>query len=186
LPDSLSYSSNTKQLNKKFTSTRSNLNEQQENHHIKTVTIKEICADAVELGRESFRQSAGCDELPAQFAMMLQHTPETFAGYALMRAGVMREKGDGGALDIKTKSLIFVILCIMTDDIANATLHLKNAVKKGLTMPEFVEALTQVLMVGGISRWNKGCAALLAEAEKLFADPETAADHDVKEKRDSR
>jgi alkylhydroperoxidase/carboxymuconolactone decarboxylase family protein YurZ len=103
-----------------------------------------------------------------------------------MRAGVMREKGDGGALDIKTKSLIFVLLCIMTDDIANATLHLENAVKKGLTMPEFVEALTQVLMVGGISRWNKGCAALLAEAEKLFADPETAADHDVKEKRDSR
>jgi alkylhydroperoxidase/carboxymuconolactone decarboxylase family protein YurZ len=131
--------------------------------------INRICADAVELGKENFR-STGCDELPDQFAIMLKHAPETFAGYALMRAGVMREKGEGGALDIKTKSLIFVLLCIMADDIANEKLHLENAVKNGMTMPEFVEALTQVLMVGGISRWNKGCAGMLAQAENLVAE----------------
>jgi len=131
--------------------------------------INSIYAEAITLGKDNFRQT-GCDELPDQFAIMLKYAPKTFAGYALMRAGAMREKGEGGALDIKTKSLIFILLCIMTDDIANAALHLKNAVKNGMTMPEFAEALTQVLMVGGISRWNKGCAGLLAEAESMFAE----------------
>ena len=149
------------------------LSTRRKNQSKQAANIKTICTDAVELGRESFRRSTGSDELPDQFAIMLKHAPETFAGYALMRTGVMREKGEGGALDLKTKSLIFVLLCIMTDDIANAKLHLENAMKNGMTMPELVEALTQVLMVGGISRWNKGCAALLAEAENLLAEHET-------------
>ena len=124
---------------------------------------------AVALGRESFRNSTGRDELPGQFAIMLKHAPWIFGGYALMRAELMREKAEGGALDIKTKSMIFVLLCIMADDSANAKLHLENAVNDGMTMPEFAEALTQVLMVGGISRWNNGCAGLLEEAERLMS-----------------
>lgn len=145
------------------------LSAQKKNHSKQSANIKDISAAAVELGKESFRRSTGGGELPDQFAIMLRHAPETFAGYALMRAGVMRGKEEGGALDIKTKSLIFVLLCIMTDDIADAKLHLENAVKNGMTMPEFAEALTQVLMVGGISRWNKGCAVLLEEADRLIA-----------------
>jgi len=164
---------------------RSDLSARQKNHSKQATNIKTICTDAVELGKESFRRSTGGDELPDQFAIMLKHAPETFAGYALMRAGVMREKGEGGALDIKIKSLIFVLLCIMADDIANAKLHLENAVKKGMTMPEFVEALTQVLMVGGISRWNKGCVALLAEAESLLAEHGTDKPRDGMLRQDS-
>ena len=62
----------------------------------------------------------------------------------------------------------------MADDSANAKLHLENAVNDGMTMPEFAEALTQVLMVGGISRWNNGCAGLLEEAERLMSAREQA------------
>lgn len=131
--------------------------------------IKAVRDGAVALGEENFRNTTGHDELPDQFAIMLKHSPETFGGYALMRAGLMREKSEGGALDIKTKSLIFVLLCIMSDDIEHAKLHLENALKCGMTMSEFAEALTQVLMVGGISRWNKGCAVLLEEADRLIA-----------------
>jgi len=132
--------------------------------------LKSVRDGAIALGKENFQLAAGCDELPGQFATMLKYAPGAFAGYALMRAELMREKGEGGALDLKTKSLIFILLCIMSDDIAHAKIHLDNAVKGGLTMPEFAESLTQVLMVGGVSRWNNGCAELIEEAARLITE----------------
>jgi alkylhydroperoxidase/carboxymuconolactone decarboxylase family protein YurZ len=132
------------------------------------MNLKTLSESAVALGKENFRLTTGLNDLTEQFAAMLKYAPDTFGGYALIRAGLMRGPGEGGALDMKTKSLIFILLSIMAGDSADTKVHLVNAVKGGLTMPELAEALTQVLMVGGISTWNQGCAPLLEEAERLI------------------
>src|SRR3546814_2551000 len=71
-----------------------------------------------------------------------------------MRDFVMRSPENGGALDIKTKELIFALLDTLAGQKDGAIAHAKLAVKNGLTMPELIEGLVQVVIVGGIPTWN--------------------------------
>jgi alkylhydroperoxidase/carboxymuconolactone decarboxylase family protein YurZ len=70
-----------------------------------------------------------------------------------MRSALMRDRPDG-ALDLKTKELVFTVLDTLHGDLNGALNHGLTAMKLGLTLPELAEGLVQVLMVGGITTWN--------------------------------
>ena len=114
--------------------------------------MSDITTAALEKGIASFMATSG--RVPPSYEVMIQHAPQAFAGYGLIRDFVMRSPAEGGALDIKTKELIFALLDTLAGQKDGAIAHAKLAVKNGLTMAELTEGLVQVLIVGGIPTWN--------------------------------
>lgn len=107
---------------------------------------------AAQAGLDSFMATFG--RVPDQFKLLHEHAPSAFAGYGLMRSGLMRGKEDGGALDMKTKELVFALLDVLAGNAVGARNHALASMKHGLTLPELAEGLVQVIMVGGITTWN--------------------------------
>jgi alkylhydroperoxidase/carboxymuconolactone decarboxylase family protein YurZ len=122
---------------------------------------------AVEAGRESFLATSR--RIPPTIALLAEAAPATFGGYGLMRAAVMRDRDAGGALDLRTKELVFMLLDVLVLNEAGALAHVENAMRLGLTVPELAEGLTQVLMVGGITTWNRAGAAVMRRAMEIAA-----------------
>ena len=114
-------------------------------------TDDEIKAGAAQAGIDSFMATFG--RFPDQFQLLHKHAPGAFAGYGLMRDFVMQDRPKG-ALDLKTKELVFALLDTLHGDQRGATNHALAAVKLGLTPAELAEGLVQVIMVGGIGTWN--------------------------------
>jgi alkylhydroperoxidase/carboxymuconolactone decarboxylase family protein YurZ len=121
--------------------------------------MTDITDAAIQKGLDSFNATFG--RVPENFSLMAEHAPGAFAGYALMRDFVMRDTGQGGALDLKTKELIFALLDTLVGQTRGAKNHAAAAMKLGLTLPELAEGLTQVLMVGGVTTWNQTGAEVL-------------------------
>jgi alkylhydroperoxidase/carboxymuconolactone decarboxylase family protein YurZ len=114
--------------------------------------MTELIDSAMQKGFDSFNATFG--RVPPNFALLAEHAPGAFAGYSLMRDFVMREPAAGGALDMKTKELIFALLDTLAGQTNGAKNHAAAALRLGLTLPELAEGLTQVIMVGGITTWN--------------------------------
>jgi alkylhydroperoxidase/carboxymuconolactone decarboxylase family protein YurZ len=131
--------------------------------------VKDLIDQAALLGIANFTATSG--RVPERFKLLRDAAPATFAGYALMRAAVMREKSEGGALDLKTKEFLFVLLDALAGNRDGAIAHLERAVRLGLTVEELAEGLTQVIMVGGITTWTLAGADVLSRALELTADP---------------
>ena len=120
---------------------------------------------AVQRGLASFMATFG--RVPENFDLLAQHAPGAFAGYGLMRAAVMRERADGGALELRTKELIFALLDTLAGQTRGAKNHAAAAMRLGLTLPELAEGLVQVIMVGGITTWNACGAEVLRHCADL-------------------
>lgn len=127
----------------------------------------ELTDKAAQAGLDSFMATFG--RVPDQFSLLHQHAPSAFAGYGLMRSGLMRGKDDGAALDMKTKEFIFALLDVLAGNAAGAKSHGLAAMKLGLTVPEMAEGLVQVIMVGGITTWNNAGAEVMRAAEADLA-----------------
>lgn len=122
--------------------------------------MSDITKAALERGIASFVETSG--RVPPTYEVLIEHAPQVFAGYGLMREFVMRSPENGGALDIKTKELIFALLDTLAGEKQGAIAHARQAVKNGLSMAELTEGLVQVLMVGGIPTWNTIGAEVIA------------------------
>jgi alkylhydroperoxidase/carboxymuconolactone decarboxylase family protein YurZ len=116
-----------------------------------TDAAKTLVEQAAQAGMDSFMATFG--RFPDRFRLLHEHAPGAFAGYGLMRNALMQEK-PAGALDMKTKELLFAMLDTLHGDKYGATNHAIAAMKLGLTLPELAEGLVQVIMVGGITTWN--------------------------------
>ena len=112
----------------------------------------DLTAKAAQAGLDSFMQSFG--RIPDQFALLNQYAPSAFAGYGLIRSGLMRGPENGGHLDIRTKELVFALLDTLHGDVKGARNHAAVAIQHGLTLEQLAEGLVQVIMVGGITTWN--------------------------------
>ena len=112
----------------------------------------DLIEKAAKVGIENFIATSG--RFPDQFQLMQKYAPAAFAGYGLTRSALMKDRAEGGALDLKTKELIFALLDTLHGDLMGAKAHGVLAIKLGLTLPELAEGLVQVLMVGGITTWN--------------------------------
>ena len=120
---------------------------------------------AIQKGTESFEATFG--RVPDNFTLLAEHAPGAFAGYGLMRDAIMRDKAAGGAIDLKTKELIFALLDTLIGQTAGAKNHAAAAVRLGLTLPELSEGLVQVIMAGGITTWNQTGAEVLRHCAKI-------------------
>lgn len=104
--------------------------------------------EAVQAGIANFAATRG--SVPDGFKLLLEHSPATFAGYGLMRANLMKD----GALDLKTKELIFALLDTVIGETNGAKAHAANAIRLGLTIEQLTEGLVQCVMAAGITTWN--------------------------------
>lgn len=127
--------------------------------------MADITEDAIRQGLDSFMATFG--RVPDNIQLLAEHAPGAFAGYGLMRNFVMREREAGGALDLKTKELIFALLDTLAGQTNGARNHAAQAMRHGLTLPELAEGLVQVLMVGGITTWNNTGAAVMKHCAEL-------------------
>ena len=127
--------------------------------------MTDITQDAIKQGIESFMATTG--QLPPNFALLAEHAPGAFAGYGLMRSHVMRDTDQGGALDLKTKELVFSLLDTLVGQTYGAKVHAANAMRLGLTVPQLAEGLVQVMMVGGVTTWNVSGAEVLRHCAGL-------------------
>ncbi|HVL71283.1 MAG TPA: hypothetical protein VM434_05290 [Beijerinckiaceae bacterium] len=128
----------------------------------------DIVAGATRIGIASFEATSGA--VPENFRLLAEHAPAAFAGYGLMRDAVMRDRNAGGALDLRTKELVFALLDTLAGQTA-AAWPLAAAMRLGLTLPELAEGLVQVLMVGGIGTWNRSGAEVLRHCAALAQSP---------------
>lgn len=120
------------------------------------------------LAGDNFQATHG--RVPDAFQLLQQHAPAAFAGYGLIRQSVMRDVADGGALDLRTKELIFAVLDVMSGAVVGAKAHAGNALRLGLTVEQLAEALVQCIMAGGITTWNLAGKDVLLHALALQAD----------------
>jgi alkylhydroperoxidase/carboxymuconolactone decarboxylase family protein YurZ len=132
---------------------------------------------AIDAGIGNFRQTylarggnPAAFALPREFEVLLRHAPDAFAGYGMLRAGVMRDTDHGGALDLRTKELLFTVLDVALGATDGAKRHAANAIGLGLTVPQLAEALVQCVMAAGITTWNRsGCAVMEHAVEAAAA-----------------
>ncbi len=127
----------------------------------------EITEAAADLGKASFMATFG--RMPDNFSLLSEHAPGAFAGYGLIRAAIMRDRDEGGALDLKTKELVFALMDTLIGQTNGAKNHAAAAMKLGLTLPELAEGLVQVIMAGGITTWNETGADVMRHCVQLEA-----------------
>ena len=131
---------------------------------------EDLTAAAVAAGIASFETTFG--RVPDNFRLMAEHAPGAFAGYGLMRSFAMRDVAEGGALDLRTKELVFALLDALVGQTEAAKRHAEAAMGHGLTVAELAEGLVQVMMVGGITTWNRSGADILRHCvERAKPDP---------------
>jgi alkylhydroperoxidase/carboxymuconolactone decarboxylase family protein YurZ len=68
----------------------------------------DLIAAAKSAGFANFEATSG--RVPENFKLLAEHAPAAFAGYGMIRQSIMRDRDEGGALDLKTKELIFALL----------------------------------------------------------------------------
>ena len=127
--------------------------------------MTDLIDKAAQAGIDNFMATAG--RFPDQFRLLQKHAPAAFAGYGLMRSALMRDRPEG-ALDLKTKELVFTVLDVLHGDLNGALNHGLTAMKLGLTLPELAEGLVQVLMVGGITTWNNVGQHVMKACEEKY------------------
>lgn len=125
-----------------------------------------IIAEATRLGIANFTATSGA--VPDTFKVLLQHAPAAFGGYSLLRSDLMRD----GALDLKTKELIFALLDTVLGASEGAKVHAANAVRLGVPVAALAEGLVQCIMAAGITTWNKTGRAALEHAVLVHAERE--------------
>lgn len=118
----------------------------------------ELVERAIRLGIENFETTRGA--VPDSFKLLLEHAPAAFAGYGMIRSELMKD----GALDLKTKELIFALLDTVIGAGDGAKVHAENAIRLGLTVEQLSEGLVQCLLAAGITTWNMTGRATLLHA----------------------
>lgn len=110
-------------------------------------------AERVEAGIQHFHDTMGM--MPVQLKTMSERAPDVFAGYLDMRTWLMRTPEEGGAMPLKYKHLIFSLLDVVLDNQAGSENHARAALRRGLTIEEFIEGMVQVHMCAGVSVYGR-------------------------------
>ena len=92
--------------------------------------------------------------IPDPIRAMAEYAPDALVGYTRTRKYLMRHPPEG-ALDMRTKELIYVLLDVVTGNLAGAKNHLHAAMREGLSVPQLAEALMQTMAVCGITTWGQ-------------------------------
>jgi alkylhydroperoxidase/carboxymuconolactone decarboxylase family protein YurZ len=132
----------------------------------------------VRTGVEHFEKTMG--HLPVQMKTLSQRMPEVFAGYMDIRQWVMRDPPIG-AMPRKYKHLIFTLLDCVYGNGPGAENHARAGLRRGLTVPELLEGMGQVLIVGGVGVYGRTAFQVLdnvlasAEGQAALRSEDNAA-----------
>src|SRR5256886_14834163 len=73
--------------------------------------------------------------------ILSRYKPDTLESYFAMRSSVMKDTPQGGALPLKFKEILYVVLDSITNNTEGAIAHARAAIKAGATTEELAEAL---------------------------------------------
>lgn len=107
---------------------------------------------AIERGQAHFMETLG--NLPEPIRALMEHAPESFAGYLQFRESIYRSTAEGAHLDLKTKEMLYTVLDVVTGNLEGAKNHGHAAFKAGMTSGEIAEACMQVMHVCGVTTWG--------------------------------
>lgn len=115
----------------------------------------------IQKGQKHFMETLG--NIPEPIRAMIDYAPDMFVGYLTMREAIYRQP-PAGALDLKTKELIFALLDTVIGATDGAKAHAANAVRLGLTVEQLAEGLVQCILAAGITTWNMTGQSVLRHA----------------------
>lgn len=95
-----------------------------------------------------FRKTLGW--VPDFAAIMSEYRPEALEAYFAMRSSVMKDTRAGGALPLKFKEILYVVLDSLTHNTDGAIAHARAAIRAGATTNELAEALILMAMLTGM------------------------------------
>lgn len=95
-----------------------------------------------------FEQKLGW--VPAFADILSRYRPEALESYFSMRSSVMKDTKEGGALPLKFKEILFVVLDCVTYNSKGAVAHARAAIDAGATTNEMAEALVIMGMLTGM------------------------------------
>ena len=82
--------------------------------------------------------------------ILSKYKPEALESYFAMRSSVMKDTRAGGALPLKFKEILYVVLDSITYNTEGAAAHAKAAINAGATTKELAEALILMAMLAGM------------------------------------
>ena len=97
-----------------------------------------------------FQQKLGW--VPAFADVLSRYKPEALESYFAMRSSVMKDTKEGGALPLKFKEILYVVLDCVTYNTEGAIAHARAAIGEGATTKEIAEALVIMAMLTGMPR----------------------------------
>ncbi|TLY14369.1 MAG: carboxymuconolactone decarboxylase family protein [Thaumarchaeota archaeon] len=84
--------------------------------------------------------------------ILSRYKPDTLESYFAMRSSVMKDTPQGGALPLKFKEILYVVLDSITNNTEGAIAHARAAIKAGAKTEELAEALIIMAMLTGMPR----------------------------------
>ncbi len=92
--------------------------------------------------------------VPDFAAIMSEYRPDALEAYFAMRSSVMKDTKAGGALPLKFKEILYVVLDSITNNTEGAIAHARAAINAGATTKELAEALILMAMLTGMPRFE--------------------------------
>jgi len=92
--------------------------------------------------------------VPGFVDVLSRHNPKALESYFEMRSSVMKDIKDGGALPLRFKEILFVVLDCVTYNTEGAVAHAKAAIDEGATTEELAEALVLTAMLTGMPKFE--------------------------------
>lgn len=104
--------------------------------------------------------------VPDFAAILSKYNPDALESYFAMRSSVMKGTREGGALPLKFKEILYVVLDSITYNAEGAIAHAKAAINAGATTRELAEALVLMAMLTGMPRLEVVGAKAFKAAEE--------------------
>jgi alkylhydroperoxidase/carboxymuconolactone decarboxylase family protein YurZ len=119
----------------------------------------------VEKVKEHFMETLG--NLPGAIRAMADYAPDVLLGYTQLRKAIYRTPAEGGALDLKTKELLYSIFDVIACNLDGAKNHYAAAHRHGVTLAEISEACMIAMHVFGVQTWGMAGYKLCDYAAEL-------------------
>ena len=97
-----------------------------------------------------FRKTLGW--VPDYADVLSRYKPEALEAYFALRSSVMKDVRAGGALPLKFKEILYVVLDSVTFNTKGAVAHAKAAIRAGASTKELAEALIIMVLLTGMPR----------------------------------
>jgi AhpD family alkylhydroperoxidase len=104
-------------------------------------------------------------DFPDMWETLARYAPGVLEGYMKLRGNILRANPVQGSLDKKMVELIVVACDIVQGNSWGAEMHVRQAVRDGITPSQVVEAVALAMIEGGVPVYQTGGRDVIAAAE---------------------